>query len=159
MGQTKLGIWIAGFCAAVMLVSVGYGMGRRAATKAIQGQSTVTPAGAPLPTIQIEPIQPQAELAAIGEVEVKGTADVQIAGAAQATAPEVIEASDRVREIQQGLKLAGFNPGPIDGRLGPRTKSAVSDFQMAHGLEADGKVGPKTWSKLESFLSGTESAE
>ncbi len=50
--------------------------------------------------------------------------------------------------------------GPADGRLGIRTKTAVRDFQLANGLEADGKVGPKTWNKLESYLKqGTSTTE
>jgi peptidoglycan hydrolase-like protein with peptidoglycan-binding domain len=65
-----------------------------------------------------------------------------------------MEESARVREIQRALVAAGFDPGPADGRLGPRTKVAIHDFQQANGLEPDGKVGPKTWSKLEPYLKG-----
>jgi N-acetylmuramoyl-L-alanine amidase len=35
-----------------------------------------------------------------------------------------------------------------DGAFGPNTKKAVSDFQRANGLTADGVVGNNTWSKL-----------
>ena len=65
-----------------------------------------------------------------------------------------MEESARVREIQRALVAAGFDPGPPDGKLGPRTKTAILDFQRANGLETDGKVGPKTWNKLESYLGG-----
>ena len=33
--------------------------------------------------------------------------------------------------MQQTLKDKGFNPGPIDGTVGPRTTAALSDYQKA----------------------------
>ena len=48
-------------------------------------------------------------------------------------------------EIQTALKNAGFYAGNIDGKIGPKSKKAIEDFQKANGLKADGKVGPKTW--------------
>lgn len=51
-------------------------------------------------------------------------------------------------EIQTRLMTLGFDPGGIDGKFGPRTKSAVRAFQRAHGLVDDGIVGPKTLSEL-----------
>ena len=35
-----------------------------------------------------------------------------------------------------------------DGAYGPKTKSAVVNFQQKNGLAADGVAGPKTWSKI-----------
>lgn len=55
-----------------------------------------------------------------------------------------------VLDLQKALKSAGYDPGPLDGRLGKRTKQAVLDFQRARGLKADGVVGQKTWSALKS---------
>jgi hypothetical protein len=49
-----------------------------------------------------------------------------------------------VKAIQRGLRQAGFNPGPIDGELGPQTQAAVLGFQATRGLVQDGEVGPKT---------------
>ncbi|HEV3036992.1 MAG TPA: GH25 family lysozyme [Candidatus Angelobacter sp.] len=46
--------------------------------------------------------------------------------------------------IQQALKDAGFDPGPADGKFGPRTKTAVISFQTSHGLTTDGEVGQQT---------------
>jgi len=60
--------------------------------------------------------------------------------------------NNNAEQIQAALANAGFGPGPIDGRMGPKTIEAVKKFQEAHGLAADGKVGPKTWSKLREFL-------
>lgn len=57
-----------------------------------------------------------------------------------------------VMKIQQALQLAGFSPGPIDGKFGPQTKTAVQSFQSAQGIAIDGIVGPVTWDRL---LTGT----
>ena len=58
----------------------------------------------------------------------------------------------KTRQIQTALKNAGFDPGLIDGKLGPKTKKAIKDFQAANRLAVDGKVGPKTWAKLSKYL-------
>lgn len=53
-----------------------------------------------------------------------------------------------LKQIQSALKKAGFDPGPIDGKMGPRTKKAIKEFQKSKGLVQNGKVGPKTWREL-----------
>ena len=35
---------------------------------------------------------------------------------------------EHVRELQQALTSAGYDPGPIDGKLGPRTKAALRKY-------------------------------
>lgn len=56
------------------------------------------------------------------------------------------------KEIQAALKAAGFYAGNVDGKIGPKTKKAIMEFQKARGLNADGRVGPKTWAELEKSL-------
>lgn len=56
------------------------------------------------------------------------------------------------RDIQTALKNAGFYAGAIDGKVGPKTKQAIKDFQSANGLKADGVVGPKTSKALQRYL-------
>jgi uncharacterized protein (TIGR02594 family) len=53
-----------------------------------------------------------------------------------------------IRDIQQALARAGFDPGPIDGIRGRRIIQAIMAFQQANGLVADGIVGPQTAAKL-----------
>ncbi|MDD4954631.1 MAG: peptidoglycan-binding domain-containing protein [Candidatus Omnitrophica bacterium] len=61
-------------------------------------------------------------------------------------------------DIQKALKGAGLYSGSIDGKIGPKTKKAIEEFQSKNGLTADGKVGPKTWEKLKSYLTQDASA-
>lgn len=62
------------------------------------------------------------------------------------------EAKVTTRDIQVALKNAGFDPGAIDGKLGPMTKQAIKEFQRVKGLKIDGKVGPQTWGELSKYL-------
>jgi peptidoglycan hydrolase-like protein with peptidoglycan-binding domain len=63
-----------------------------------------------------------------------------------------------VENIQQALKNAGFYTGKVDGKLGPKTKKAIQDFQAKNSLKADGKIGPKTCEKLKTYLTAKESS-
>lgn len=54
-----------------------------------------------------------------------------------------------VVKVQKELRAAGFNPGPIDGDFGAKTRAAVIKYQRKYRLDADGIVGPKTWHKLQ----------
>lgn len=74
-----------------------------------------------------------------------------LTAASRTTMPTVREGSNgpAVRELQTLLKSKGFNPGPVDGAFGPKTKAAVLAFQRAQGIAVDGVVGPQTWGKLK----------
>lgn len=56
------------------------------------------------------------------------------------------------RNIQTALKNAGFDPGAVDGKAGPRTQQAIKEFQRTKGLKIDGKVGAQTWAELGKYL-------
>jgi peptidoglycan hydrolase-like protein with peptidoglycan-binding domain len=53
-----------------------------------------------------------------------------------------------VREVQQALNDKGFNPGPIDGKWGPRTQAALAKFQKAQGITASRKLDDQTLAAL-----------
>ncbi|MBD2104044.1 peptidoglycan-binding protein [Leptolyngbya sp. FACHB-261] len=55
-----------------------------------------------------------------------------------------------VTKLQNLLKKAGFDPGPIDGMFGPSVTKAAMRFQQAKRLPMDGVVGPRTWAELEA---------
>lgn len=52
-----------------------------------------------------------------------------------------------VREMQELLARAGYVI-PIDGKMGPRTESAVAGFQVNHGLPGTGVADSETWKAL-----------
>lgn len=60
-----------------------------------------------------------------------------------------------VQKAQELLKKHGYSPGTIDGQFGPKTRSAVVQFQRAKGLEADGVIGAATWRALNGTVSST----
>ena len=45
------------------------------------------------------------------------------------------------REVQQRLLDRGYDIGTVDGMIGAKSRSAISDFQTAQGLTADGRAG------------------
>jgi peptidoglycan hydrolase-like protein with peptidoglycan-binding domain len=55
---------------------------------------------------------------------------------------------DQTMRVQRQLTQLGFAPGPSDGVYGPRTASAVQQYQRARGLTADGAAGPITQAQL-----------
>jgi Putative peptidoglycan binding domain len=60
--------------------------------------------------------------------------------------PRVIAAHGdwRIGQAQERLRAAGFNPGSIDGVLGPQTKEALRRYQASHGLPATGVLDEAT---------------
>ncbi len=67
----------------------------------------------------------------------------------------IIDDQLNIKLIQTILEKAGFDPGTIDGKMGPKMKKAVTAFQKSRGLKPDGKIGYKTLMKLAEFLPGT----
>ncbi len=51
-------------------------------------------------------------------------------------------------ETQRLLTQLGYDPGPVDGAMGPRTKSAIVAFQREQGLVPDGQVSNELVSRL-----------
>ncbi|MBQ7887596.1 MAG: peptidoglycan-binding protein [Clostridia bacterium] len=79
--------------------------------------------------------------------------------AATGSTPEPVAVGATLREGDQGeavyilqarLFELGYYTGRIDGRFSEETTMAVTQFQMANGLTADGIAGRGTQSKLES---------
>ncbi len=66
------------------------------------------------------------------------------------TRPELQKciAGDLVRSVQESLKGAGFDFGPVDGILGPRTAAALREFQQQRGLAQSGEPDEATLKAL-----------
>ncbi|MFI0232697.1 D-Ala-D-Ala carboxypeptidase family metallohydrolase [Streptomyces sp. NPDC017086] len=90
-----------------------------------------------------------ASLAGLGATLTAGTAHADDCYTFPRTLSQGSSGED-VRQLQ--IRVAGY-PGygavlAIDGEFGPGTKAAVTRFQQAYGLGADGVAGPATFSKI-----------
>ena len=56
------------------------------------------------------------------------------------------------KDIQTALKNAGYYTGSIDGKIGPKTRDAIMEFQKENGLKVDGVVGRNTWEVLSEYF-------
>lgn len=54
----------------------------------------------------------------------------------------------RVKAMQQALIDRGFNPGPVDGVMGPRTTSALMKYQKSENLTVTGQLDVDMAAKL-----------
>ena len=79
-------------------------------------------------------------------VEVKDKIREKVSGRKNGTT--VAKGSDDVRQAQQSLTEKGFNPGPVDGIMGPHTKAALSDYQKKENLKVTGRLDHETKSRL-----------
>jgi peptidoglycan hydrolase-like protein with peptidoglycan-binding domain len=53
-----------------------------------------------------------------------------------------------VRDAQIALRAAGYEPGRIDGMMGPKTQMAIREFQASHGLPQTGQLDETTQQQL-----------
>lgn len=69
----------------------------------------------------------------------------------------LIQSGHKGADVSQVQKLLNANGAglTVDGDFGSKTEDAVRQFQMQHGLKADGVVGPKT---LEKLLNGSSAS-
>lgn len=85
--------------------------------------------------------------------------DVSYVSAVERPAPYTSSTSSQTsssvmtkKDVQTALKNAGYYDGAIDGKIGPKTRKAITDFQAAKGLKVDGVVGPATKTALSKYL-------
>lgn len=58
---------------------------------------------------------------------------------------------EEVRQVQQQLKQAGYDPGQIDGVYGPRTLRALRKFQRDRDITVTGRLDDQT---MQGLMSG-----
>ncbi len=63
-----------------------------------------------------------------------------------------LKAHHSVKDVQNALKNAGYDPGKIDGHMGKQTSEAIKAFQKANNLTVNGKANKKTWALLGGYL-------
>jgi peptidoglycan hydrolase-like protein with peptidoglycan-binding domain len=59
-----------------------------------------------------------------------------------------LKGAELIRMVQLTLKDSGFDPGPIDGILGPKTRDAIKKFQIKNDLEPTGEIDEQTINQL-----------
>ena len=57
--------------------------------------------------------------------------------------------ADQVMQAQQALKLKGIYTGQVDGKDGPQTRSAISQFQKQNGLRQTAQLDAATMTRLQ----------
>lgn len=65
-----------------------------------------------------------------------------MAAAIPATNASVLQGADMVQQAQGLLKTLGFDPGSVDGQMGPKTRQAIEDFQRSAKMPVTGVVTP-----------------
>lgn len=65
---------------------------------------------------------------------------------------------DSVRALQKNLRTLGYYTGSVDGSYGSGTMAAVTAFQSAYGLKADGIAGTATLNAIENAVGGGSSS-
>lgn len=71
-----------------------------------------------------------------------------VAAAVLCGGANLLAQSDTIRQAQQVLKDKGFDPGPIDGKYGPKTREAVLNYQKQNNIVANGRLGGQTYESL-----------
>lgn len=56
-----------------------------------------------------------------------------------------------VASIQMNLNDLGYDAGRVDGRIGPKTREAIRNFQRDHGLFVDGRATPELADRLRHY--------
>lgn len=61
---------------------------------------------------------------------------------------------DKPSGVQARLKNLGYDPGPVDGIVGPRTTAALKGFQFSQNLPVTGSADTATKNKLKELHDG-----
>jgi len=72
----------------------------------------------------------------------------------------VVLDSQRIRQAQEMLKQAGYDPGPIDGATGAKTRAATAQFQTSRMnlKDASGRLDEPTFAALKSAVAEKSAA-
>jgi peptidoglycan hydrolase-like protein with peptidoglycan-binding domain len=112
---------------------------------AVSGFAQTAPAPAPVKPVSPAPAVP----AAAAPSAAAPTASAASGAAAPARhAASSASRTERVMKLQTALNANGATL-TADGKMGPKTKSALMDFQKSKGLKATGKVDKDTIAALK----------
>lgn len=68
----------------------------------------------------------------------------------QASLPPLPLGHDDIREVQNQLIALGYNPGPVDGQIGPATTMAVQQYDASHGGNGQASVDGALLARLKA---------
>jgi len=54
-----------------------------------------------------------------------------------------------VREAQRTLRELGYQPGPVDGVVGPKMKDALAKYQRSEGIHVTRRLDSETLARLD----------
>ena len=57
---------------------------------------------------------------------------------------------NKTAQAQVFLSTRGYEPGPIDGSFGPKTETAIKNYQASKGLGQSGAVDDETYNQMKS---------
>jgi len=89
------------------------------------------------------------EWVAFGNSGASGSASHQSSPPVTQSEPKLIEKAD-IQFAQQRLNQLGYNAGPADGFMGPRTSSALKAYQAKKALTLSGNLDSETLDALRS---------
>lgn len=72
--------------------------------------------------------------------------------------PQGSQDSGTVKSVQEALAAQGYDPGPVDGKLGSRTKSALKQAQKDKGVSESGQIDQQTLAALGVGETGSSGA-
>ncbi|HEV7368851.1 peptidoglycan-binding domain-containing protein [Arenibaculum sp.] len=53
-----------------------------------------------------------------------------------------------IAALQRALRAAGYDPGPVDGAMGGKTRQAITNYQIDTGLRPTGEPSPSLFARL-----------
>jgi peptidoglycan hydrolase-like protein with peptidoglycan-binding domain len=68
-------------------------------------------------------------------------------------------ADQSVRQAQEALKSKGYYQDAVDGAYGPKTRSALMQYQKAEGLQSTGRLDNETAKRLNVSPTDSSSAK
>ena len=105
-------------------------------------EDALTATGLATDQSQLQPLPPGAEVepVLVPESTLEGETQVAAPDSTMQQAPlTYVSRRELIIGIQSQLTTLGIDPGPIDGQMGPQTRSAIELYQQAQGLPVDGR--------------------
>ncbi|MFQ5973364.1 MAG: peptidoglycan-binding protein, partial [Alphaproteobacteria bacterium] len=99
------------------------------------------------------------ELAAARALVAERRGPTTVEPVAKETASPAPTARELVAAVQTRLAKLGYEPGPADGLMGGKTRTAISSFQRTAGLTVDGRPSEALLAELNKALAAAGTAE